>query len=109
MDDWIKRAACRGFPTVWWFPEGGGALPALPFFVCSQCKVADTCLDYAIDNHIKPGIWGGMSENERKVERRARKGTDDNRVDSVAARSEPAGCDGNNTSERSDAPLVRPR
>jgi len=40
--------------------------------VCRGCVVRDNCLEYALDSGEKFGIWGGMSERERRRLRRAR-------------------------------------
>jgi WhiB family redox-sensing transcriptional regulator len=40
--------------------------------VCASCPVQAHCLDYALENSIKYGIWGGLNEEERAQERRSR-------------------------------------
>ena len=40
--------------------------------VCRGCVAREDCLEYALDNGEKFGIWGGMSERERRRLRRAR-------------------------------------
>lgn len=40
--------------------------------VCAHCPVSEECREYAIDNHIDHGIWGGMTEKERTRLRRRR-------------------------------------
>lgn len=70
---WMARAQCRGQNTDQWFPERGGNLAALfARRLCTGCPVKGACRDYAIDNFITHGIWGGMSPDERK-EHRARR------------------------------------
>ena len=59
-------AACRGADPDLFFPERGeSAEPARQ--VCAQCPVREPCLDYAIANTIVHGIWGGLSERERRA------------------------------------------
>ena len=40
--------------------------------ICTSCEVKAECLDYALDNDERFGIWGGLSERERRRLRRAR-------------------------------------
>ena len=48
------------------FPERGeSAEPARQ--VCAACPVRQPCLDYAISNRITHGIWGGLTERERRA------------------------------------------
>jgi WhiB family redox-sensing transcriptional regulator len=65
--DWREWAACRrpGVNPEWFFPEkGGSARPAKR--ICRQCPVRADCLDYAIGTGQQFGIWGGLSERERR-------------------------------------------
>ena len=65
--DWRQRAACRR-PEVdpeLFFPERGGtARPAKR--ICQQCPVQADCLQYAIVTRQQFGVWGGLSERERR-------------------------------------------
>jgi WhiB family redox-sensing transcriptional regulator len=40
--------------------------------ICAECLVRVTCLDYALDNRIDNGVWGGTSERERRRRLRSR-------------------------------------
>ena len=63
---WRELAACRGAELNLFFPERGeSAGPARR--VCSACPVREPCLDYAISNRIVHGIWGGLTERERRA------------------------------------------
>jgi len=63
---WRELAACRGTDLGLFFPEGGeSAGPARQ--VCAACPVRQPCLDYAITNRITHGIWGGLTERERRA------------------------------------------
>jgi WhiB family transcriptional regulator, redox-sensing transcriptional regulator len=63
---WRELAACRGAGLDLFFPERGeSAEPARQ--VCAACPVRQPCLDYAITNRIVHGIWGGLTERERRA------------------------------------------
>ncbi|MET0662100.1 MAG: WhiB family transcriptional regulator [Ilumatobacteraceae bacterium] len=40
--------------------------------MCGECGVAQACLDFALDTNQDSGIWGGLTEEERRVIRRRR-------------------------------------
>jgi WhiB family redox-sensing transcriptional regulator len=68
---WRDRAACRGADPDLFFPERGeSADPARQ--VCARCPVRQPCLAYALDNGITHGVWGGLTERERRVLRAPR-------------------------------------
>jgi WhiB family redox-sensing transcriptional regulator len=63
---WRELAACRGADLEVFFPgRGESAGPARQ--VCAACPVRQPCLDYAITNRIVYGIWGGLTERERRA------------------------------------------
>ena len=63
---WRELAACRGTGLEVFFPSRGeSAAPARQ--VCAACPVRQPCLDYAITNRITYGIWGGLTERERRA------------------------------------------
>ena len=75
MIDWRQHAACRGDDTDLFFPTGSSG-PALlqaeqAKAVCRRCPVVDECLTWALDHGVEFGIWGGMSEGERRSIARA--------------------------------------
>jgi hypothetical protein len=43
------------------------AAALIPPQVCAACPVRQPCLDYAITNRISDGIWGGLTERERRA------------------------------------------
>ena len=62
---WRDQAACRGADLDLFFPgRGESAEPARQ--VCARCPVRQPCLEYAITSQIQYGIWGGLSERERR-------------------------------------------
>ena len=63
---WRARAACRGIDLAVFFPgRGESAEPARR--ICESCPVRQRCLDYAISHGIVHGIWGGLTERDRRV------------------------------------------
>ena len=68
---WQARANCMGVDPDLFFPERGSSTREAKE-VCRGCVVRVDCLEFAIANGEKFGIWGGMSERERRRVRRAR-------------------------------------
>ena len=68
---WQSRANCLGVDPDLFFPERGASTKEAKE-VCRGCVVRDDCLEYALQNGEKFGIWGGMSERERRRIRRQR-------------------------------------
>jgi WhiB family redox-sensing transcriptional regulator len=68
---WQGQANCMGVDPDLFFPERGGSTREAKE-VCRGCVVREDCLEYALANGEKFGIWGGMSERERRRVRRAR-------------------------------------
>jgi WhiB family redox-sensing transcriptional regulator len=65
MTDWWDRAACAEADPEAWFPEQGGSNREAKK-VCMSCDVTGECLDYALTNDIRHGVWGGLSAHQRK-------------------------------------------
>ena len=68
---WQIQANCMGVDPDLFFPERGASTREAKE-VCRGCVVREDCLEYALANGEKFGIWGGMSERERRRLRRAR-------------------------------------
>ena len=68
---WQERANCLGVDPNLFFPERGASTREAKA-VCKGCEVRDDCLEYALANGEKFGIWGGLSERERRRVRRQR-------------------------------------
>jgi WhiB family redox-sensing transcriptional regulator len=62
---------CLGVDPDLFFPERGASVKAAKE-VCRGCVVQEDCLEYALEKGEKFGIWGGMSERERRRIRRQR-------------------------------------
>jgi WhiB family redox-sensing transcriptional regulator len=71
--EWMAHGKCREVPPAVFFPSDGlGVLAAQR--ICTDCPVADSCLEYALVNRIDHGVWGGASERERRRILRRRRG-----------------------------------
>jgi WhiB family redox-sensing transcriptional regulator len=68
---WQERANCLGVDPDLFFPERGASTREAKS-VCGGCEVRLECLEYALCNGEKFGIWGGLSERERRRLRRQR-------------------------------------
>jgi WhiB family transcriptional regulator, redox-sensing transcriptional regulator len=68
---WQERANCLGVDPDLFFPERGASTKEAKS-VCGGCEVRMECLEYALRHGEKFGIWGGMSERERRRIRRQR-------------------------------------
>ena len=66
---WHERALCAQTDPEAFFPEKGGSTREAKR-VCSSCEVKVECLEYALENDERFGIWGGLSEDERRDVRR---------------------------------------
>ncbi len=62
---WQERALCAQTDPESFFPEKGGSTREAKK-VCFSCEVRDECLEYALANDERFGIWGGLSERERR-------------------------------------------
>lgn len=64
-EEWQERALCAQTDPEAFFPEKGGSTREAKR-ICQGCEVKDECLDYALANDERFGIWGGLSERERR-------------------------------------------
>ena len=64
-DQWQERALCAQTDPEAFFPEKGGSTREAKR-ICLGCEVRDSCLEYALANDERFGIWGGLSERERR-------------------------------------------
>ena len=71
-DSWRAHASCRGVGPHLFFPDKGEPAGEAKE-VCLTCPVASQCLDFAIRSGEETGIWGGMSERQRREVARARR------------------------------------
>jgi WhiB family redox-sensing transcriptional regulator len=64
-DQWQERALCAQTDPEAFFPEKGGSTREAKR-ICLGCEVRDKCLEYALAHDERFGIWGGLSERERR-------------------------------------------
>ena len=62
---WQDRALCAQTDPEAFFPEKGGSTREAKR-VCRSCEVRSECLEYALQHDERFGIWGGLSERERR-------------------------------------------
>ena len=70
--DWQDLALCAQTDPEAFFPEKGGSSRDAKR-ICARCEVKAECLDYALTRDIRYGIWGGLSERERRGAKRNRR------------------------------------
>lgn len=63
-NEWTARAACRTADPDTLFVQGAAQNRAKA--ICMGCSVRTECLADALDNRIEFGVWGGMTERERR-------------------------------------------
>jgi WhiB family redox-sensing transcriptional regulator len=62
---WMADGNCRLHPPATFFPSDGVGVDRARK-ICKGCPVGERCLDYALDQRIEHGVWGGCSERERR-------------------------------------------
>lgn len=70
---WMIQGRCAEVDTELFFPEKGDSASAeYARRICMQCEVKAECLEYALDNNERYGIWGGTNERDRRPMLKAR-------------------------------------
>jgi WhiB family transcriptional regulator, redox-sensing transcriptional regulator len=62
---WRDQALCAQSDPDAWFPEKGGST-RVPKMICRGCPVKAECLEFALETDQRWGVWGGLSEHERR-------------------------------------------
>ncbi|HUP86720.1 MAG TPA: WhiB family transcriptional regulator [Acidimicrobiales bacterium] len=62
---WRQRAACRGLSTDIFYPVSDDDAD-IAKSICAVCPVAEECLEFALAEREREGIWGGATERERR-------------------------------------------
>lgn len=65
VPDWYVDALCAQTSPDEFFPEKGGTSRHAKA-ICAECPVRQTCLEHALANGERFGVWGGTSERERR-------------------------------------------
>ena len=63
--DWHDQALCAQTDPEAFYPDKGGSTREAKR-VCRSCDVRAECLEYALEHDERHGVWGGMSERERR-------------------------------------------
>ena len=80
--DWRELGLCQQVDSEVFFPDKGGSTREAKR-ICAACEVQPQCLEFALQHDERFGIWGGLSERERRRTKR--------QADQKAAASRPAG------------------
>ena len=91
MMDWVYHARCKDEDPELFFPVGttgpAASQIATAKSICSKCDVRMACLEWAMVTGQDAGVWGGLSEEERRTLRRARRRSEAVRLVGMAAGS----------------------
>jgi WhiB family transcriptional regulator, redox-sensing transcriptional regulator len=69
---WMARGLCQYEPPSTFFPSDGVGVEHAKK-ICAECPVKEPCLEYALEQRIDHGVWGGTSERQRRRILKARK------------------------------------
>ena len=69
---WMRQAHCRAAEPGALFPVEIDRQRAVIAEWCTTCPVRTDCLEYALTHNIEHGVWGGATEKDRRMLRRAR-------------------------------------
>jgi WhiB family transcriptional regulator, redox-sensing transcriptional regulator len=69
---WMLGARCRDLPPAIFFPSDGVGVEVARRY-CFECPVRAACLEFALEQRIDHGVWGGASERERRRIMRSRR------------------------------------
>lgn len=63
---WVSSGVCGQVDPEMFFPEKGGSTKEAKL-ICRGCTVKAECLAYALEHDERFGVWGGLSERERRA------------------------------------------
>lgn len=67
--EWTERARCRGLDPEQFFLRSV-ALSRSAIKICGRCPVKEECLSYAVEHDVDFGVWGGLTERQRRAYQR---------------------------------------
>jgi WhiB family redox-sensing transcriptional regulator len=70
--NWDEEASCQGVDPNVFFPERPSDTVRAAKQICRGCPVRTQCLEFAIAARLDHGVWGGLTEGERRSLRRSR-------------------------------------
>jgi WhiB family redox-sensing transcriptional regulator len=70
--NWDNEASCQSVDPEVFFPERQGEAATMAKTICRGCPVRMQCLEFALSARLDYGVWGGMTEHERRSLRRSR-------------------------------------
>lgn len=65
--EWQEQARCRSTDPEIFHPSGRGSSSSPAKRICKGCPVIEACLQYALDNDERHGVWGGLDQRQRKA------------------------------------------
>lgn len=71
-NEWMRQGHCQFEPPERFFPSDGVGVE-IAKQICASCPVKVPCLDYALEQRIDHGVWGGTSERQRRRILRSRR------------------------------------
>lgn len=80
MSDWRQSALCGQTDPEEFFPVKGGDV-SLACRICQACGVRLECLEFALTHNETTGVWGGLTDRERRKLKRQRRNQRADRVD----------------------------
>lgn len=70
--NWDTEASCQGIDPEVFFPDRPSDSGLAAKAICRGCPVRTQCLEFALATRLDHGVWGGMTEIERRSLRRSR-------------------------------------
>lgn len=64
--DWRDRALCRDMDPNIFFPDADYLLDPIVLPTCHRCPVREDCLQYALNTCQEFGVWGGLTDDQRR-------------------------------------------